>query len=218
MIRAVRNLYRLFTIGRVMARHDALALADLPGVGLASALLRLGRRPASAGRPGERLSRALSELGPTFIKLGQALSTRADLVGEEMAADLSDLQDRLAPFPAAQARAIVEAELGEPLATLYASFDDEAVAAASIAQVHFAVASDGREVAVKVLRPGVELAFRRDIDLLAWLAEWAELTQPRLRRLRLVDSVGTFAEIGAAGDGPAPRSRRRRRTGRELRR
>jgi ubiquinone biosynthesis protein len=193
MIRAARNLHRLFTIGRVLARHDALAFMDLPGIGAVSMLLRLGRGRGT-GTPGERLARALTELGPTFIKLGQALSTRADLVGEDMAADLSDLQDRLAPFPAAEARAIVEAELGQPISALYASFDDQPVAAASIAQVHFAITPEGREVAVKILRPGVYAAFKRDIDLLAWLAEWVDRTQPRLRRLRMAESVETFAE------------------------
>ncbi len=193
MIRASRNLHRMITIGRVMARHDALVVADLPGLGVLSRLLRFGRRPVTKGRPGQRLAAALSELGPTFIKLGQALSTRADLVGEEMAADLSDLQDRLPPFPAAEARRIIESELGRPIDAVFSSFDDVSVAAASIAQVHFAVTTDGHEVAVKILRPGIERAFRRDTDLLAWLAEWVELTQPRLRRLRMVDSVATFA-------------------------
>ncbi|MDA8233036.1 MAG: 2-polyprenylphenol 6-hydroxylase [Magnetospirillum sp.] len=194
MIRAARNLHRLLAIARVLARHDALSIADLPMAGLVSAALRFGRRPATVGRPGERLADALSELGPTFIKLGQALSTRADLVGEEMAADLSHLQDRLPPFPAKDARRIIVEELGRPVSEIFSSFDDEPVAAASIAQVHFAITTEGAEVAVKVLRPRVAEAFRRDIDLLGWLAEWVELTQPRLRRLRLVDSVRTFAE------------------------
>ncbi len=194
MIRSLRNLNRLLTIARVLARHDALDAVDLPLAQAAAKALRLGRAPTHCGRPGQRLAAALVELGPTFIKLGQALSTRADLLGDEMAADLSELQDRLAPFPAAQARAIIEEELDAPIDEVFESFDDQAVAAASIAQVHFAVTKDGREVAVKVLRPGVETAFKRDIDLLRWLAEWAELTQPKLRRLRLVESVDTFEE------------------------
>jgi ubiquinone biosynthesis protein len=194
MIRATRNLSRLWTIARVLARHDALDVVDLPIAALASRLLRLGQPPMHDGRPGQRLAAALVELGPTFIKLGQALSTRADLLGDEMAADLSELQDRLAPFPSAQARAIVADELGMPLEQAFSSFDDIPVAAASIAQVHFAITQDGREVAVKVLRPGVDQAFHRDIDLLRWLAEWVELTQPRLRRLRMVESVETFED------------------------
>jgi ubiquinone biosynthesis protein len=195
-MRSIRNLHRLFTIARVLARHDALSLLEeqLPITRLFTTFMRGGRPAVAEGRPGQRLAAALIELGPTFIKLGQALSTRADLLGEEMAADLSELQDRLAPFPAEQARAIIEAELGQPISQLYASFDDTPVAAASIAQVHFAVTAEGREVAVKVLRPDVDKAFARDIDMLAWLAEWAEITQPRLRRLKPVASVRTFED------------------------
>ena len=194
MIRAIRNLHRLYTIARVLARHDALAVVDLPIAALASSVMRFGQRPVHEGRPGQRLAAALTELGPTFIKLGQALSTRADLLGDEMTADLSELQDRLAPFPTSLARAIIEEDLGGPLSDFYTHFDDVPVAAASIAQVHFATATDGREVAVKVLRPGIGKAFKKDIDLLRWLAEWVELTQPSLRRLRMVESVDTFAE------------------------
>jgi len=196
MIRATRNLNRLFTIGRVLARHDALFLLEevVPAARYLSALLRGGKAPVGSGRPGERLAEALTELGPSFIKLGQALSTRADLLGEEMAADLSGLQDKLPPFPAAEARAIIEEELGGPLDRFYSSFDDTPVAAASIAQVHFAVTADGHEAAVKILRPGVEEKFRKDIDLLYWLAEWAELTMPRIRRLKPVETVKTFEE------------------------
>jgi len=194
MIRASRNLRRMLTIASVLARHDALDIVDLPIAHAFASMIRLGRKPVHAGRPGQRLAAALTKLGPTFIKLGQALSTRADLLGEEMAADLSALQDRLAPFPAKEARRIVEAELGAPIEEIFQSFDDEPVAAASIAQVHFAVTAEGREVAVKILRPGVEDKFKRDIDLLMWLAGWVELTQPRLRRLRMVESVQALDE------------------------
>jgi ubiquinone biosynthesis protein len=195
MIRALRNLHRLFSIARVLARHDALFPLDhMPAARFAASVLRGGKPPIGCGRAGQRLAAALSELGPTFIKLGQALSTRADLMGEDMAADLSELQDKLPPFPAVAARRIIEEELGQPVAELYQSFDDVPVAAASIAQVHFAVTADGQEVAVKILRPGVDEAFGRDIDLLYWLAEWAEFTQPRLRRLKPVESVKTFED------------------------
>ncbi len=194
MFRSLRNLHRLLTIARVLARHDALTAINHPAAHMMARVLRLGRSSSSSLRPGQKLAAALVELGPTFIKLGQAMSTRADLLGEEMAADLSELQDRLAPFPTEQARAIIEEELEQPLSVVYSQFDDRPVAAASIAQVHFAVTPDGHEVAVKVLRPGVEAAFRRDIDLLHWLAGWAERTQPRLRRLRMVESVQTFED------------------------
>ncbi|HLN24723.1 MAG TPA: 2-polyprenylphenol 6-hydroxylase [Patescibacteria group bacterium] len=197
MFSAIRNLTRLFAIGRALAHHDALFPLENAGEGgrLAARALRLFAKAKHAERrPGQRLAGALEELGPTFIKFGQALSTRPDLVGDEIAADLSELQDRLPPFPAAEARAIIAAELDRPLDEAFSSFDDVPVAAASIAQVHFAVTSEGEEVAVKVLRPGVEDKFARDIALFYWLAGWAERLFPRYRRLRFVDSVAAFEE------------------------
>ena len=195
MLRAGRNLLRLTQIAWTLARHDALFL--LEGVGLGGLVLLarpLRRHGAVPQRPGERLAAALHALGPSFIKLGQALSTRADLVGEEIARDLSSLQDRLPPFPAIEARAMIARELEAPLETLYRAFDDTPVAAASIAQVHYAVTADGTEVAVKVLRPGIARAFARDLDLFHWLATLVERTQPQLRRLKPVAVVETFAQ------------------------
>jgi len=197
VIRAGRNLHRLLSIARVLARHRALGLVEeaFPPLRLLTWPLKVGRRSAEAsGRPGQRLAAALTDLGPSFIKLGQALSTRADLLGEQMATDLSGLQDRLPPFPAAEARRIIEEELGAPIDQIFASFDDVPVAAASIAQVHFAITRDGRAVAVKVLRPEVAAKFRRDIELLLWLAEWGERTLPRLRRLKPLETVRTFED------------------------
>jgi ubiquinone biosynthesis protein len=220
MLRTVRNLLRLVVIARTLARHDALfPLAGLPATGGLIALARLlsfYRVDAAARnkRPGQRLALALETLGPSFIKAGQALSTRSDLVGEAVAADLASLQDSLPPFSAAEARAVIEAEFGKPIDELFVSFDNEAVAAASIAQVHFATVrvptdvpqepadDDDRDtpdddtvaVAVKILRPGVERAFERDVDLLRWLAALVERTRPRLRRLKPVAAVETFAE------------------------
>ncbi|MFM2044861.1 MAG: 2-polyprenylphenol 6-hydroxylase, partial [Pseudomonadota bacterium] len=194
MIRTLRNLLRLVTIARTLGRHGALLTEEFRDTApaLAWAVDRLNNRRA-AGRPGQRLARALQELGPSFIKLGQALSTRADLVGDEVAADLAELRDRLPPFPGEKARAIIAAELERPVTELFPEFDDQAVAAASIAQVHFARTAEGREVAVKVLRPEIERAFRRDIDLMAWLADLALRLQPRLKRLKPREVVETFA-------------------------
>src|SRR5690606_7009489 len=147
MFRALRNILRLLAIARTLARHGALApLRDvLRGAGLAPAVLlaaelfsRTPRAGEAALRPGERLAAALTELGPAFLKLGQMLSTRSDLLGEAVASDLARLQDRLAPFPGSDARATIEAELGAPIAELFESFDDTPVSAASIAQVHYA--------------------------------------------------------------------------------
>jgi len=198
MFRSLRNLSRLTAIGRSFARHDALFLFEVHPAGVSLArLARILWRPRDnvrGLRPGQRLALALTALGPTFIKFGQALSTRADLLGEQVAADLSSLQDRLPPFPFAAAKATIEADFEKPLTALYQSFNETAVAAASIAQVHFAVDSEGREVAVKVLRPGVREAFARDIDALAWLAEIAERRLPQLSRLKPIEVVATFAE------------------------
>ncbi len=196
MFRAAKHVRRLFSLARLLAKHDALFALEMAGVptpllGLAKIGIRI---EADGGRPGERLARALNDAGPSFIKLGQALSTRSDLLGEDMTDDLSALQDDLPPFPAAQARASIEEELGAPVEELFAEFNDTPVAAASIAQVHFATTHDGRAVAVKVLRPGIERKFFEDVDLLRWLAEMAETTQPQLRRLKPVASIETLAD------------------------
>ncbi len=194
MIRSLRNIGRLLEIARLLARHDALFPLEYLDVapGVVSFARWMSRRDAE-GRPGQRLARALNEAGPSFIKLGQILATRSDLLGEELAADLSDLQDRLPPFPSAQARAAIEAEFGDTIDDMFQGFDDQPVAAASIAQVHFAITSDGREVAVKVLRPDIEDAFARDLDLLQWGAGLIERARPDLRRLKPRQVVETLA-------------------------
>ncbi len=198
MFRTYRNLGRLWVIARSFAQYDALFLLEIHPAGTAAAraarMLWRKRKDVEGLRPGQRLALALTALGPTFIKFGQALSTRADLLGEQTAADLSGLQDRLPPFAFAEAKAAIESDMGVLLSSLYTSFDEQAVAAASIAQVHFAVDTTGREVAVKVLRPGIKQAFARDIDVLLWLAELAERHAPKLTRLKPVEVVRTFAE------------------------
>ena len=155
-------------------------------------LAKLASRRQATGRAGERLSAALEELGPTFVKLGQALSVRPDLVGEDIADHLSNLQDRLPPFSGDIARQTIEEEFAKPLDSLFAQFDYTATAAASIAQVHFAETHDGDRVAVKVLRPDIEARFRQDIELCLWLAQLIECIRPALRRLRPIEVVRTF--------------------------
>jgi len=159
------------------------------------AIARLVRRRSDLRRPGERLAAALSEMGPSFIKFGQALSTRADLLSEQVALDLGRLADHLPPFSGAEARRTIELELGKPVSELFARFDDEPIAAASIAQVHYAETISGDKVAVKVLRPGIEAAFARDLDLFYWLAELVEVARPQFRRLKPVETVRAFAEV-----------------------
>ncbi len=192
-LRSLRHATRLLGIGVTLARHDALFLVEpLVAARPLLRIARLVRRRGGVARPGERLAAAFQEIGPAFIKLGQMLATRADLLGEEVAADLALLQDRLPPFPAHEARALIEAEFGCPLGSLFLAFDDTPVAAASIAQVHFAVTSEGREVAVKILRPGIARAFARDLELLMWLGHLVERTQPALRRLKPVEIARTL--------------------------
>ncbi len=195
MLTNLRYSLRLLAIGWTLARHDALF--GLEALNAPPFLLWICRRAARSNpqklRRGQRLSRALQALGPSFIKAGQALSTRADLIGNDIASDLTELQDNVPAFASHRAKAIVEEQLAAPLTTLFTQFDDTPVAAASIAQVHFALMPDGREVAVKILRPGVEQAFQRDIDLMFWLARMVERRLPHYRRLKPVAVIETFA-------------------------
>ncbi len=195
MFEALTHIGRFLAIARILARHDALfALEYLKVAPTYVALARMLSKRNVDGRPGQRLARALTEAGPSFIKLGQALSTRSDLLGEELAQDLSDLQDRLPAFPGEEARRIIEEELGDPVDDLFTEFHDDALAAASIAQVHYAVTNEGKPVAVKVLRPGIEAAFRKDLGLFRWVARVVERTRPDLRRLKPVETIETIAD------------------------
>ncbi len=194
LARSLRHLWRLAWIAFVLARHDALFPLERMGIVPGLTLVARALRKPGQGRPGQRLAAALQRLGPSFIKAGQTLSTRADLMGEEVAADLADLRDRLPPFSGAVARATIAADLGQTVEALFAEFDEVPIAAASIAQVHFAVTPDGRTVAVKVLRPGIEAAFARDLALFRWLADMTERAVPASRRLKPREVVATFAE------------------------
>lgn len=199
MWRSIRNLLRLLGVGWTLARFGALfpleQLPHAPALGfLARASLLVRKRRHARQRPGERLAAALATLGPSFIKFGQSLATRSDLIGDDVAHDLSRLQDKLPPFAFALARKTIESELEAPLAEIFASFDEVPVAAASIAQVHYAETHEGAEVAVKVLRPGIEASFARDIDLFRWIAGVLEDYLPWIRRLHPVQVVELFAE------------------------
>jgi len=172
-----------------------IRLARILWVALRFRLYRLLPRFAPASDPdrGERLRRALETLGPIFVKFGQVLSTRRDLLPLDVADELARLQDRVPPFAAEAARVEIERGLGRPLEEVFAEFSREPVASASIAQVHLATLQDGTEAAVKVLRPGVEQAIARDVALLetaAWLMErlWAEG-----RRLKPREVVAEFS-------------------------
>ena len=144
---------------------------------------------------GERLRLAMTELGPIFVKAGQVLSTRRDLVPADIADELALLQDQVPPFPGSEARAIVEHQLKASVTTLYSSFDETALASASIAQVHAATLHDGRAVVVKVLRPGIEKKIARDISLLHSLGELAQRWHPNADKIRPLDVVAEVEKM-----------------------
>ncbi len=198
MFRALGHIVRLAHSGWVLAREgvfndiDPAILPPAARVPLGFAKL-LARRSARKDR--KRLARAMARLGPSYIKLGQFLATRPDVVGVSAAAELEELQDRVTPFSREQAVATIEASFGARLEAIFPEFG-EPIAAASIAQVHRAKVAtpDGlRDVAVKVLRPGVERRFRRDLGDMYFAASLAERYSSEARRLRLFDVVETLA-------------------------
>jgi ubiquinone biosynthesis protein len=192
----VRDLLRGIRAGFALARagfFGLLEIDDLPP--RAQTLFRFAKkfepRGLTQAERGKRVSDALNKLGPSYIKLGQFLATRQDIVGSEMADALSSLKDDLPPFPTEEARSIVEQSIGRPLDAVFESFSD-AVAAASIAQVHKAVlrGPHGREtVAVKVLRPGIRHRFTRDLRTFYAGARFVERNAPETRRLRPIAVV-----------------------------
>ncbi|EFO32731.1 2-polyprenylphenol 6-hydroxylase [Roseibium sp. TrichSKD4] len=199
---AVMPLFRLARAGFVMAREGVFGLAHLPdlptGPRVAISVARLLERRAVKDKSAElRLSDALNRLGPSYVKLGQFLATRADVVGKEAAKDLSALQDRLPAFDHEEARKAVAEQLGMPVEEAFVEFG-VAVAAASIAQVHPAVVRDKdgteRKVAVKILRPGVQRRFKRDLESYYLVAHLAERFHEPSRRLRPVAVVDTLAQ------------------------
>lgn len=173
MFRLIHNLFRMLFIALALLRCDVFHARK---------------------QRGERIAVAFEKLGPSFIKLGQTLSTRPDLVGEDVAEALGNLRDNITPFSANIAKATVEKELGAPLSTVFAAFDETPVAAASIAQVHKARTLDGREVAVKILRPHIEADFKRDVEFFEWVARRMEKHFPKTCRLKPVEVVATFKQ------------------------
>ena len=189
----MKSLLRLARILRVLVRYRLDALLDDTPLARWVALIRpfVPRAPRTVAElsRGARLRLVLQDLGPIFVKFGQILSTRRDLLPPDIATELALLQDQVAPFPGAQARAQVEEALGGPIDTLYARFDESPLASASIAQVHAAALPDGREVVVKVLRPGIRRQIAGDIALLRLLAQIVARTHPRADKIRPLDVV-----------------------------
>jgi len=201
----LRVLARLLEIQRVLLRHGLddfvrathlyrpLRFAFFLSPGMWFARRRAGSR-------GERLRRALEELGPIFVKFGQAVSTRRDLLPDDIADELAKLQDRVPPFPGSVAREGIERAYGKPINQVFATFDETPLAAASIAQVHVATLPpgalptepQGKEVIVKVLRPGMRETIERDLEVLYALAELAQRYWRESRRLRPIEIVGEY--------------------------
>lgn len=195
MTTSITHLWRLLKWGRTLARHGALR-----GIELDPATPAPVRRLARIARFGARIpatpqyADALVAIGPAAVKLGQALSTRPDLVGQEAAENLSQLQDDLPPAPFAAIRRTIERSFNAPLESLFSKFDEEPVGAASIAQVHRAVTSEGRDVAVKVLRPGIEEEFAKAIETYEWAAAQIESMSEEVERLRPRLVVAQFGQ------------------------
>jgi ubiquinone biosynthesis protein len=186
----LRLAFIVITVLRFGLDEVALSVFPQPWVRLLVRLATLGRK---LDRPrGERLRQGLERLGPIFVKFGQVLSTRRDLIPLDVADELAALQDKVPPFPAAQSRALIEQAFGRPIDAVFARFEAEPVASASIAQVHFAELKDGREVAVKVLRPGMRDVIEQDLALLHTIAAWVERLSADGRRLKPREVVAEF--------------------------
>ncbi|PXX93516.1 ubiquinone biosynthesis regulatory protein kinase UbiB [Marinobacter vulgaris] len=192
----MKRLQRLFRIAWVFCRYRLdifLPMAELPvPLKLFFLLAPWHLFPQPKLDRGDRLRLALEELGPVFVKFGQILSTRRDLLPDDMAFSLKNLQDKVPPFPGEAAQDIIEKSLGAPVAELFAEFSREPMASASVAQVHAATLRDGREVVVKVIRPGIERVIRQDLSLLYMMAGLLERYWSEGRRLHPVEVVADY--------------------------
>ena len=191
-----RQWWRLFNINRILIRHG------LDEVIFATHLFRPIRfflylfpwnwYPHKYASRGERIRRALEDLGPIFVKFGQILSTRGDLLPDDIALELARLQDRVPPFDSRLAKTMIEKSLHGSVDELFSSFEDKPLASASIAQVHSATLHSGEDVVVKVVRPGIEKAIRRDVALMGYIAQLAQRYWKEGRRLRPTEVVKEF--------------------------
>ena len=190
MNRIFRGVFIVWTVLRFGLDELVLSGFRKPWIGVLRRIVSIGRN-LKAPR-GERLREALESLGPIFVKFGQVLSTRRDLLAPDIADELARLQDRVPPFESSLAVAIIEKSFGRPLDKIFASFDLTPIASASIAQVHFAVLPSGREVAVKVLRPNMKPAIEKDLALMHMMAGWVERSSADGKRLKPREVIGEF--------------------------
>lgn len=186
--------FRFLTIVRVLLRYRLDELIPKQHLPLRARLLLLpcGLFPSATLSRGERLRRACEELGPIFIKFGQLLSTRPDLVPDDIVAELNYLQDRVAPFANDEFRSIVERALGAPVNTIFSTYDHEPLASASVAQVHAATLKNGKDVVIKAIRPNIENIIAQDVALLLKLAQLLQKYSEDGRRLRPVEIVEDY--------------------------
>ena len=189
------HLWRTLKWGRTLARQGVLLGIERDsnapaGIRRLVRIARLGSFPPDP----PAYAKAFEKIGPAAVKLGQSLATRPDLVGEAAARDLMRLQDSLPPLPYARIKAAIEAGLGAPVEMLFQSIDPVPVGAASIAQVHRAVTTEGRNVAIKVLRPGIEEKFASDIETYEWIAAQAAARGGEIARLRPREVIATFKQ------------------------
>ena len=195
----VGNVVRLAEVVQVLVKHGFAGLVRRTGLdeGIPARMLRGIRLiDAPSGEPqtfGRRLRAALTELGPTFVKFGQVLSTRPDIVGIKLAEELSALQDQVEALPFEEMAAVLENELGQEAGALYAEFNTEPVAAASLSQVYRARLKTGEEVAVKIQRPGIESVIESDLRLMHGISEWVA---EHVEESRWADPVGVVEEFG----------------------
>ncbi len=190
MTRLFRGAFIVWTVLRFGLDELVLSSFQRPWIRMLTRVVSVGR-DLKAPR-GERLREALESLGPIFVKFGQVMSTRRDLLPLDIANELAKLQDRVPPFDSDVSIAIVEKAFGRPISQIFATFEREPVASASIAQVHFATLPDGREVAVKVLRPNMLPAIEKDLALMRMMAGWVEGLSADGKRLKPREVVGEF--------------------------
>ena len=200
MFRAFADYARLARAAWTLSRHDALIPKEFahllpPWARMLGAASRVGARKEGK-RPGERLASAFEILGPAYVKLGQFMATRPDIIGFQLAEDLGRLQDKMPPFSMAEARTEIETAFGKSLETLFSEFS-EPIAAASIAQAHRATLKTGEDVAVKILRPQIELKASREFRAFGRAALFIERLSPAVRRMEPVKFVETLKAAAA---------------------
>ena len=191
----IRHFLRLWHISLILARYRLDEVIHAAHLFRPFTWLAPGRGKYRGASRGRRLRLALQELGPVYVKFGQILSTRRDLLPKDIATELAYLQDHVEPFPSAEARRVIEEELGSPVSEMFAEFHAEPLASASIAQVHAARLQDGEAVVVKVVRPDIEARLARDISLLKTIAGLAERYWAEGERVHPLGLVREFETV-----------------------